>query len=123
MPGHYNQVETLLRPVVLRRGLNPLNLFRVTFASGHSQHRRCWIDTRHPMTTLGKRTAECACTATQIEHATGMHSGEGDVEVGVLRPGVCELVKLCDLRQLIIQILKAEGATESPSPLNYKHVA
>lgn len=77
MSGHDDQVEAPVRLVALRRGLDPLNLFRVRFASSHSQHRRCWINTRHPVTTFGEGTAEHARTATQVEDTTWAQSGEG----------------------------------------------
>jgi hypothetical protein len=107
MSGHDDQVEAPVRLIPLRRGLDPLHLFRVRFASGHSQHRRCWINTRHPVTTFGEGTAEHARTATQVEDTTWAQSGEGEVEVGILRPRVSEVVNLCDLSVLIVHNLVA----------------
>jgi len=102
MSGHDDQVEAPLRRVGLRRGLDPFNLFRAWFASGHSQHRRCRIHTRHLVTTFGEGTAERARTATQVEDTAWARSGEGEVEVGILRPRVSEVVNLCDLSVLIV---------------------
>ena len=107
MSGHDDQVEAPLGLVALRRGLDPLNPFRVRFASGHSQHRRCWINTRHPVTTFGEGTAERARTATQVEDTTWARSGEGEVEVGILRPRVSEVVNLCDFSVLIVHTFAA----------------
>jgi len=81
--------------------------FCVRFASGHSQHHRCWINTRHPVTTFGEGTAERARTATQVEETTWAHSAEGEVEVVVLRPRVSEIVDLRDLSLLIVHPLVA----------------
>ena len=75
-------------PVCLCRGLGPLDLFCVRFASRHCQHRRSWINTRHPVTAFGEGTAERACPATQVEDTTFARSGEGAIEVGILRPGL-----------------------------------
>ena len=60
MSGHDDQVEAPVRPITLGRGFDPLNLCRVRFTSGYSQHRRRWINTRHPVTTLGEGAAERA---------------------------------------------------------------
>jgi len=102
MSSHDNQVEEPVRLVALRRGLDPLHLFRVRFASGHGQHRRRWINPRRPVTTFGKSTAERACTATQVEDTTWTRSGEGKVEVGILRPRVNEVVNLGNLWIVVI---------------------
>jgi len=124
MSGHHDQVEAPVRLVALRRRLDPLNLFRVKFASGHSQHRRCWINTGHPVTTFGEGTAERSCTATQVEDTTGAQSREGDVEVDILRPRVSEVVNLCDLRVAIVHTPVA-AATASKADFtvarNYTH--
>ena len=105
MSGHDDQVEAPWRLVALHRGLNPLNLFRVRFSSSHSQHGRCRINTRHPVTTFGESTTERARTATQVENTTRTHSGKGDIEVGIPRPRINEVVNLRDLRVLIIHPL------------------
>src|SRR5712671_5894638 len=110
MSGHDNQVEAPVRLVVLPGGLDPLNPFRVRFPSGHSQHRRCWINTCHPVTTLGQGAAKRARTATQVEHPTWGQSGKSEVEVGILRPRVNEIVNLGDLSVLIVHTFVA------PSP-------
>jgi len=100
--GHDDQVEALVRLVGLRRGFDPFNLFRVGFASGHSQHRRCGIDTGHMVTAFGEGTAERARAATQVEDTAWARSGEGEVKVGILRPRVCQVVNLCDPSVLIV---------------------
>jgi hypothetical protein len=105
MSGHDDQVEAPVRLIALRAGLDPLNQFRVRFASGHSQHRRRRINTRHPVTTFGEGTAERAGTATEVEDTTWARSGEGEVEVGILCPRVSEVVNLCDPSVLIVHAL------------------
>jgi hypothetical protein len=114
MAGHDDEVEAPVRLIGLRRGLDPFNLFRLTFASGHSQHRRCWINTRHPVAAFGEGTAERARTAAQVEDTTWARSGEGEVEVGILRPRVREVVNLCDLRVVVVHTL-SRAAKASPS--------
>jgi len=107
MSGHHDQVEAPPRLIVLRTGLDPFNVFCAWFTSSHSQHRCCRINTRHPVSTFGERTAERAGTATYVEDTTWAHSGEGEVEVGILRPRVSEVVNLCNQRVLIVHTLVA----------------
>ena len=107
MSGHDDEVEAPVRLVGLRRGRDPLNLFRVTFASGHSQHRPCWIHTCYPVAAFGEGTAEHTRTAAQVEDTTWARSGEGEVELGILRPRVREVVNLCDLRVVVVHTLVA----------------
>jgi hypothetical protein len=116
MPGHDDQVEAPKRLVALRRRLDPLHPFRVRFASGHRQHRRGWINTRRPVTPFGEDTAQRARTATQIEDIAWAQSGEGDVEVGILRRWVSEVVNLCDLSVLIVHTLVALPPRRLPQP-------
>jgi hypothetical protein len=54
------------------------------------------------VTTFGEGTAERARTATQVEDTTWPRSGEGEVEVVVLRPRVSEIVDLRELSMLIV---------------------
>ena len=120
MSGHDNQVEAPVRLVALRRALDPFNLFGVRFAFGHSQHRPCWFNTCHPVTTLGEVTAECASATTQVEHATWAQPGEREVEVGILRPRVNEIINLCDLSVLIVHTkLFVNGSQEFPFPVTH----
>jgi len=116
MSGHDDQVEAPLRPVALRRGLDPLNLFCVRFASGHSQHRRRWINARHPVATFGEGTAEQTRTATQVKDTARTHSGEREIEVGIPRPRVSVVVNLCDLTVLIVHtpVAPRQGGIAQP---------
>jgi hypothetical protein len=88
-----------MRLVALRRGLDPLNFFRVTFGEGTAEHAR---------------------TATQVEDTTWAQSGEGEVEVGILRLRVSEVVNLCDLSVLIVHTLVALPP-RPPQPLLVDH--
>jgi hypothetical protein len=115
MSSHDDQVEAPVRLVGLRRGLDPLNLFRVRFAPRNRQHRRRWINTRHPVTTLGEGTAEHARTATQVNDTTWARSSEGEVEVGILRPRVREVVNLCDLRVVVVHTVFTENSIRAES--------
>jgi hypothetical protein len=69
-----------------------MHLVRMKFSSGHSQHRRRGINACDPVTAFGKRTAQRARAATQVEDTTRARSGEGEVKVGILRPRVREIV-------------------------------
>jgi hypothetical protein len=110
MPGHDDQVRALPRPVGPCRGLDPLDPFRIWFASGYREHRGCAIDTRDAMTTSSQAATESASTATQIEGTTGLHSGEGEIELSVLCPGVRHFVKLCNLGILVVHAVPRGAA-------------
>src|SRR6266853_689585 len=72
--------------------------------------KRCRPDHSAAQTTLGQGAAKRARTATQVEHPTWGQSGKSEVEVGILRPRVNEIVNLGDLSVLIVHTFVA------PSP-------
>jgi hypothetical protein len=67
------------------------------------------------VTTFGEGTAERSRTATQVKDTTWGRSSEGEIEVGILRLRVSEIVNLCDLSVLIVHAVV--GPPPGPQPI------
>ena len=74
--GHNDQLEFLFGPVALRRGPDPLNFFRMRFASGYSQHCGRRINSCELVTAFRKGAAQRARTTTKVEDRNRVGAGK-----------------------------------------------
>jgi hypothetical protein len=67
------------------------------------------------VTTFGEGAAKRARAATQVVDTAWTQAGQGEIEVGILRPRVSDVLKLCDLSVLIVHPIVAQAVKASHS--------